>query len=56
MSRQTQMLQDLEQQLEAVGEARYESARWWRNINRVMSGFGVLIIIAIIALVVVAAT
>lgn len=49
------MLQDLEKQLGAVDEARYENARWWRNINRVMSGFGVLIIVAIIALVAVAA-
>ena len=54
--RQTQILEDLEQQLGAVDEARYENARWWRNINRVMSGFGVLIIVAIIALVAVAAT
>lgn len=52
---QTQVLEDLEKQLGAVDEARYENARWWRNINRVMSGFGVLIIVAIIALVVVAA-
>lgn len=54
--RQTEMLEDLEKQLGAVDEARYENARWWRNINRVMSGFGVLIIIAIIALVAVAAS
>lgn len=53
--RQTQMLEDLEKQLGAVDEARYENARWWRNINRVMSGFGVLILVAIIVLVVVAA-
>lgn len=53
--RQTQLLEDLEKQLGAVDEARYENARWWRNINRVMSGFGVLIIVAIIALAVVAA-
>lgn len=54
--RQTQMLEDLEKQLGAVDEARYENARWWRNINRVMSGFGVLILVAIIALVAVAAS
>ena len=53
--RQSQLLEDLEKQLGAVDEARYENARWWRNINRVMSGFGVLIIVAIIALVAVAA-
>ena len=49
------MLEDLEQQLGAVDEARYENARWWRNINRIMSGFGVLIVVAIITLVAVAA-
>lgn len=54
--RQTQLLEDLEKQLGAVDEARYENARWWRNINRVMSGVGVLIIVAIIALVAVAAS
>ena len=54
--RQTQMLEDLEKQLGVVDEARYENARWWRNINRIMSGFGVLIIVAIIALVAVAAS
>ena len=54
--RQTPMLEDLEKQLGAVDEARYENARWWRNINRVMSGFGVLIIVAIIALAAVAAS
>ena len=53
--RQTQMLENLEKQLGAVDEARYENARWWRNINRIMSGFGILIIVAIIALVAVAA-
>ena len=56
VTRQTQMLEDLEKQLGVVDEARYENARWWRNINRIMSGFGVLIIVAIIALVAVAAT
>ena len=55
VTRQTQVLEDLEKQLGAVDEARYENARWWRNINRIISGFGVLIIIAIIALVTVAA-
>ena len=55
VSRQIQVLEDLEQQLGTVDEARYENARWWRNVNRVMSGFGVLIIVAVIALVAVAA-
>ncbi|KAL8668449.1 MAG: hypothetical protein Q9168_006919 [Polycauliona sp. 1 TL-2023] len=37
-----------------IDEARYENARWWRNLNRLMCIVGVLIIIAIIALAVVA--
>lgn len=36
-----------------VDETRYESARWWRNLNRVMSLIGLLIIGAIVALAVV---
>jgi hypothetical protein len=34
-------------------ETRYRSARWWRNLNRVMSVVGLLIIGAIIALIVI---
>ncbi|KAJ4304425.1 hypothetical protein N0V88_002038 [Collariella sp. IMI 366227] len=36
-----------------VDETRYESAKWWRNLNRVMSIIGLLIIGAIVALAVV---
>lgn len=36
-----------------VEEARYESARWWRNLNRIMSVVGLLITGAVIALAVV---
>ncbi|KAI1812861.1 hypothetical protein GGS20DRAFT_512803 [Poronia punctata] len=36
-----------------VDDSRYQSARWWRNVNRIMSFFGVLIIAVVIALVVV---
>ncbi|KAK3368047.1 hypothetical protein B0H63DRAFT_66953 [Podospora didyma] len=39
----------------AIDETRYESARWWRNLNRLMSILGLLIIGAVIALVVVGA-
>ncbi|KAL8943946.1 MAG: hypothetical protein Q9216_000758 [Gyalolechia sp. 2 TL-2023] len=45
---------DLEKRLGMVDEARYENARWWRNLNRLMCIVGVLIIAAIIALAVVA--
>lgn len=36
-----------------VEETRFESARWWRNLNRVMSVVGILIIGAVITLAVV---
>ncbi|KAK0722361.1 hypothetical protein B0T26DRAFT_749774 [Lasiosphaeria miniovina] len=42
-------------QAQIIDGARYESARWWRNLNRMMSILGLLIIGAIIALVVVGA-
>ncbi|KAL8652005.1 MAG: hypothetical protein Q9226_004450 [Calogaya cf. arnoldii] len=44
---------DLEKTLCMIDEARYENARWWRNLNRLMCIVGALIIIAIIALAVV---
>jgi hypothetical protein len=37
----------------AVDESRYESARWWRNLNRGMSIVGLLIIGAVVALAVI---
>jgi ABC-type multidrug transport system permease subunit len=36
-----------------IDESRYESARWWRNLNRIMSVIGLLIIGAVVALAVV---
>ena len=47
--RRTQIVEDLEKQLGPIDEARYENARWWRNINRIMSVVGILIIIAIVS-------
>lgn len=35
-----------------VDEARYESAKWWRRLNRCMSFVGILIIGAVVALIV----
>ena len=46
----TQFEEDLEKQLSPIDEARYENARWWRNINRILSAFGIFIIIAIVSL------
>lgn len=36
-----------------VDESRYQSARWWRNVNRFMSVAGLLILGAVAALVVI---
>jgi len=33
-----------------MDEARYESARWWRNLNRWMSLVGLLIIAAVVSI------
>ncbi|PGH04734.1 hypothetical protein AJ79_07013 [Helicocarpus griseus UAMH5409] len=32
-----------------IDEARYESARWWRNVNRWMSPIGVAIIVVVVS-------
>lgn len=42
-----------EHQFRVLDETRYESAKWWRNLNRVMSVVGLLIIGAVVALAVV---
>ncbi|KAI9646594.1 hypothetical protein NHQ30_004589 [Ciborinia camelliae] len=41
---------DYARQFAPLDEARYESARWWRNLNRWMSVVGLLIIAVIIIL------
>ena len=38
-------------QLAQAEEKRYQSAKWWRTLNRVMAVFGLLILGAIAALV-----
>lgn len=40
---------DYARQFGRLDEARYESARWWRNLNRWMSAVGLLIIAAIVS-------
>jgi hypothetical protein len=42
-----------EEEAEPVHDLRWHSAQWWRNLNRIMSIIGLLIIGAVIALVVV---
>ncbi|KAI1322825.1 hypothetical protein F5Y16DRAFT_27638 [Xylariaceae sp. FL0255] len=43
------------QQFTEVDDSRYQSARWWRNLNRLMSILGLLILGAVIALAVLGA-
>jgi hypothetical protein len=31
-------------EIQPIDEARYESARWWRQLNRIMSFLGMLIV------------
>ncbi|KAI9810986.1 MAG: hypothetical protein M1827_005717 [Pycnora praestabilis] len=51
----TTALPDLEEAMTRVDEARYQNARWWRNLNRIMAVLGIVILAAIIALAIVAA-
>jgi hypothetical protein len=44
---------DYLRQFGPMDESRYESAKWWRRLNRWMSLAGVLIIAAIVVLVVI---
>jgi hypothetical protein len=44
---------DYVRQFGPMDEARYESAKWWRRLNRWMSIVGLLIIIAVVVLVIV---
>ena len=40
---------DLEKAVGPIDQARYENARWWRNINRIMAVVGILISAAIVS-------
>lgn len=44
----TDVENDYSRQFGPLDEARYESARWWRNLNRCMSVVGVIIIIIVV--------
>ena len=46
----SQLTEDLEKQLGPIDEARYENARWWRKINRIMSLVGVVIVVAVVSI------
>jgi hypothetical protein len=39
--------------LNAVDDSRYQSAKWWRGLNRIMAVIGLLVIGAVVALVVI---
>ena len=40
---------DYTRQFGPMDEARYESAKWWRRLNRYMSFVGVLVLAAIVS-------
>lgn len=42
-----------DERVASIDDTRFQTARWWRNLNRVMSIVGLLILSTIIALVVV---
>lgn len=44
-----EVARDLEKSMGLAGAARYENARWWRNLNRGMSVLGVIILAAIVS-------
>ena len=48
-----QQAENLDQRVASIDDTRYQNARWWRNLNRVMSVIGLLILGTIITLVVV---
>ena len=48
--RRAQVIEDLEKQVGPIDEARYENARWWRNINRILSLLGIVIVVAVVSL------
>ena len=49
VARQSEIMEDLEQQLGPIDVARYENARWWRHLNRLMCLCGVTVIITIVS-------
>lgn len=42
-------INDYERQFGPMDEARYESARWWRRLNRWMSFVGAIILAVIVS-------
>lgn len=43
------VMDDYEQHFGPMDEARYESAEWWRRLNRWMSVVGILLIAAVVS-------
>lgn len=44
-----EVARDLEKSIGLAGAKRYENARWWRNLNRVMSVLGIIIVAAMVS-------
>ena len=47
---QTDMEQQFAQRFDPVNDKAFQKATWWRNLNRIMSGIGTLLVGVIIAL------
>lgn len=48
-SSQTDLEQRFDQQFGPTDDKAFQKATWWRNLNRVMSGIGTLLIVAIVS-------
>ncbi len=50
-SARTSIMEDLEKNIAIpLQEARYENARWWRNINRMMAFVGIIVLICVVSI------
>ena len=50
-SNRTSVMEDLEKQAIPLQEARYENARWWRNINRMMAFVGIIVLVCVVSII-----
>lgn len=49
-SARTSIMEDLEKNFAIpLQDARYENARWWRNINRMMAFVGIIVLICVVS-------
>lgn len=41
--------QAMDENVGPISESRYQNARWWRNVNRIMSIVGFLLLVTIVS-------